>query len=162
MVELVGFSDFLQRCLRDVPQQYRDTVMRQLENSSEEGIANFVDDGIGLLPYSNDPLHPAVAVKVGTDWPLKPRRSEGPIPMNMSTRCTLKNLTDASAEISLVGDIGGSNAPVFVKDGTRHMRVMVKGGHCSGTCTVDRRSGLPTRSEVQRVSRDVDRHAGWI
>jgi hypothetical protein len=151
VVELVGFSEFLQRCLRDVPPQYRDAVMRQLESThSEEGLANFVDDGIGLLPYSSDPRHPAVAVKVGSAWELKPRRSEGPIPMNISTRCVLKNMTDASAEIGLIGNIGGSSTPIVVQDGNRTMRVLVKGGHCAGTCTIDRRTGLPTQSEVNR------------
>lgn len=151
VMELVGFQEFLQRCLQNVPPTYRDAVMRQLEGTqNEEGLANFVDDGIGLLPYSDDPRHPAVAVKVGTMWELKPRRSDGPIPMSVSTRCVVKNLTDTSAEIGLMGKINGSQSPVTIQDGSRYMRVMVKGGHCSGFCTVDRRTGLPTQSEVNR------------
>lgn len=151
VMELVGFQEFLQRCLQNVPPTYRDAVLRQLEGTqNEEGLANFVDDGIGLLPYSDDPRHPAVAVKVGTMWELKPRRSEGPIPMSVSTRCVVKNLTETSAEIGLMGKINGSQAPVTIQDGSRYMRVMVKGGHCSGFCTVDRRTGLPTQSEVNR------------
>jgi hypothetical protein len=151
VVELVGFDEFLQRCVQNVPPAHRDAVMRQLEGThSEDGLANFVDDGIGLLPYSNDPNHPAVALKVGAAWELKPRRSEGPIPMSVSTRCVLKSLTDTSAEIGLIGNIGGSSAPVTVHDGTRSMQVLVNGGHCAGSCTVDRRTGLPTRSEVNR------------
>jgi hypothetical protein len=30
------------------------------------------------------------------------------------------------------------------------MRVQLKGGHCAGSCTIDRRTGLPTQSEVNR------------
>jgi hypothetical protein len=151
VMELVGFSEFLQRCLQNVPTAYRDAVMKQLEGThSDDGLANFIDDGIGLLPYSNDPKHPAVAVKVGSAWELKPRRSEGPIPTSTITRCMLKNLNDTSAEIGLLGKIYGSTAPIAVQDGGRYMHILVKGGHCSGTCTVDRRTGLPTHSEVNR------------
>ena len=151
VVELVGFPEFLQRCLQNVPPAYRDTVMRQLERThSEDGLANFVDDGIGLLPYSNDPSHPAVAVKIGSTWELKPRRSEGPIATNVLTRCVLKNLNETSAEIGLLGRISGAATPVAIQEGNQFMHVLVKGGHCSGTCIIDRRTGLPTHSEVNR------------
>ena len=151
VVELVGFAEFLQRCVRDVPPQYRQSVLAQLEGThSENDLANFVDDGIGLLPYSDNPRHPAVAVKVGSAWDLKPRMSEGPIPMQVNTRCVLKDLTDSTAEISLIGKIVGDRAPVVVRDGNREMKVFVKGGHCSGTCKIDRRTGLPTNSLVNR------------
>jgi len=151
VVELVGFAEFLQRCVRDVPPQHRQTVMAQLEGThNENDLANFVDDGIGLLPYSDNPRHPAVAVKVGSAWDLKPRLSEGPIPVQVNTRCVLKDLTDSTAEISLIGKIVGDRAPVVVRDGNREMRVFVKGGHSSGTCKIDRRTGLPTNSQVNR------------
>ena len=151
VVELVGFDEFLQRCVQNVPPQFRDAVTKQLQRThSDEGLANFVDDGIGLLPYSEDPKHPAVAVKVGSVWELKPHTSDGPIPMNIATRCMLKNLTDKNAEISLIGVISGSSAPVVIQNAGQSMRVQVKGGHCSGSCTVDRQTGLPTQSEVNR------------
>jgi hypothetical protein len=151
VMELVGFQDFLQRCVQNVPPMYRDAVMRQLEGThSEDGLANFVDDGIGLLPYSDDPRHPAVAVKVGSAWELKPRRSEGQIPMSVSTRCVLKSLNDNSAEIGLLGKISGPSTPVPVRDGNREMSVTLNAGRCSGFCIVDRRTGLPTQSEVNR------------
>ncbi|MEK6262230.1 MAG: DUF6263 family protein, partial [Planctomycetota bacterium] len=149
--ELVGFPEFLQRCVRNVPPQLRQSVLAQLEGThSENDLANFVDDGIGLLPYSNNPRHPGVAVKVGSAWDLKPRMSEGPIPMQVTTRCVLKDLTDSTAEISLIGKIAPDNAPTLVRDGNREMRVFVNGGHCSGTCKIDRRTGLPTNSQIKR------------
>lgn len=151
VVELVGFAEFLQRCVRNVPPQHRPAVLAQLEGThNENDLANFIDEGIGLLPYSDDPRHPAVAVKVGSAWDLKPRMSEGPIPMQVNTRCVLKDLTDSTAEISLIGKIAGDRAPVVVRDGNRDMKVFVKGGHCSGTCKIDRRTGLPTNSLVNR------------
>ena len=151
VVELIGFAEFLQRCVRNVPSQQRPTVLAQLEGThSEKDLANFIDEGIGLLPYSDDPRHPAVAIKVGSAWDLKPRMSEGPIPMQVNTRCVLKDLTDSTAEISLFGKIASDRAPVVVRDGNREMKVFVRGGHCSGTCKIDRRTGLPTNSLVNR------------
>lgn len=152
VVELVGFPEFLQRCVQNVPPMHRDTVMRQLEGThGEDGLSNFVDDGIGLLPYSDDPRHPAVAVKVGSSWDLKPRRSEGAVPISIVTRCVLKSLTDTSAEIGLLGKISGSSTPVASHEASRNgMQIVIKGGHCAGSCTIDRRTGLPTQSEVNR------------
>jgi hypothetical protein len=151
VVEIIGFQDFLQKCVQNVPAAQREAVLRQLERmQTDEGLANFVDDGIGLLPYSDDPKRPAVAVKVGAAWELKPRRTEGAMPLSIATRCILKNLTDSSAEIGLIGKITGSSTPVAVQDGGHTMRVQLKGGHCAGSCTIDRRTGLPTQSEVNR------------
>lgn len=150
VTELVGFPEFLQRCAEKAPPAYREAVLKQLEGTAtEEGLANFVDDGIGLLPYSNDPQHPAVAVRVGSTWELRPRRIEGPIPTQVSTRCILKNLTDTTAEIGMIGNIDGSSTAVAARD-SKELRVQVKGGHCSGFCMVDRQTGLPTQSEVTR------------
>jgi Family of unknown function (DUF6263) len=151
VIEVEGFNEFLQRCVQNVPSQYRDAVLKQLLGAQgEDGLANFVDDGIGLLPYSEDPNRPAVSVKVGSVWELARRKSEGPIPMNISTRCLLKSLDEKSAEISLIGTITGSSTPVTVQNSGQKMRVQVKGGNCNGSCTVDRRTGLPTHSEVNR------------
>ena len=149
--QLIGFAEFLQRCVKDVPSHLRSSVLQQLEGvHSEHDLANFVDDGIGLLPYSNDPTSPAVAVKLGQSWDLKPRRTEGPIPVQINTRCVLEGLTDTTAEISLVGNVLGDKVPTVVRDADREMRVFVRGGHCHGTCKIDRRTGLPTNSQMNR------------
>ena len=152
IIELVGFNDFLQRCLRNVPTQYKNSVQQQLEATrSEDGIANFIDDSIGLLPYSSDPSHPAVAVKEGSIWELKPKHSERPIPMLVTTRCTLKELTKNSADIVLTGRISGSPNAVLLRSPEGDIKVRVTGGRCTGECRVDRNSGLPTQSQVQRL-----------
>jgi Family of unknown function (DUF6263) len=147
--QLVGFPEFLQRCVKDVPPQYRSTVMQQLEGvHSEKDLANFVDDGIGLLPYSNDPAQSTVAVKMGQSWDLKPRRTEGPIPVQVNTRCVLDGLTDTTADVTLVGKVVVDKAPTVVRDSGREMKVFVQGGHCHGTCKIDRKTGLPTNSQM--------------
>ena len=151
IASVIDFGEFLQRCLHNVPDQYKASVRQQLEATRrEDGIANFIDDSIGLLPYSSDPAHPAVAVKEGSGWDLEPRHTESPIPMDVTTRCILKELTKSSAEILLTGNIAGSRTPVTMQNADGNFKVRVVGGYCTGTCHVDRKSGLPTQSRVQR------------
>ncbi len=151
VMEVVGFNDFLRRCLRSVPSHHVAAVQQQLEaTKGEDGIANFIDDSIGLLPYSNDPEHPGVAVKEGTRWELEPRRTEAPIPMLVTTECMLKELTASSAEILLTGRINGPPEPVLMRGAGGNMKVLVRGGYCTGTCRVDRKTGLPTQSQLHR------------
>lgn len=151
IVELIGFPEFLQRCVRDVPPQLRQSVISQVEGThSENDIANFIDEGIGILPVSDDPSNPNMQLAVGSAWELKPRRSEGPLPMHITTRCVLKDLNESSAEISLIGTIAGDQAPAIIRDADREMHVYLRGGHCSGTCRVDRKTGLPTNSQIKR------------
>ena len=150
VIEVVGFNEFLKRCLQNVPPQYAASVQQQLEATrNEDGIANFIDDSIGLLPYNNDPDHPGVAVKEGSHWQFE-RFTKSPIPLTITTDCLLKELTTSAAEISLTGRISGPVSPVIIRGAEGNMKVIVKGGDCSGTCRVDRVTGLPTQSHVHR------------
>jgi hypothetical protein len=151
VAELVDFKDFLQRCLRKVPPQDVANVRQQLEATvrSEDGISTFIDDSIGLLPYSNDPAHPGVEVREGSHWELK-RYTENPIPTFTTTTCTLNELSRNSAEIGLTGTISGPPNPITRRSPGGEIKVLVKGGYCTGSCRLDRRTGLPTQSLVQR------------
>ena len=150
-MELIGFNDFLRRCLRNVPQQNMSAVQQQLEaTKSEDGIANFIDESIGLLPYSDDPTHPAVAVKEGMNWDLETRRIDVPIPMIVTMKCMLKELNRNTAEITMVGSIKGPPNLVTMIAADGEVKVFVRGGNCTGSCMVDRATGLPTRSQIQR------------
>lgn len=150
VIELIGFNDFLQRCLKNVPTHEAASVRQQLEAvRSEDGIAAFVDDSIGLLPYSDDPQHPGVSVREGSQWRLE-RRSEGPLPTYMTTICTLNDLSQNSAEILMAGQISGPPKPISMRVSDGEMRIQIKGGNCTGSCRVDRRTGLPTQSRIQR------------
>lgn len=151
VIEIVGFNDFLKRCLKKVPPNHAATVRKQLEaTKSEEGIANFIDDSIGLLPFSNDPSHPAVAVKEGSTWKLEPRQTDAPIPMLVTTQCMVEELTVGSAKILLTGQISGPPTPVTMRSPEGDIKIFVKGGNCTGTCRVDRSTGLPTQSRIVR------------
>ena len=53
--ELVGFREFLERCLANIPPDQRKQVLLGMEAGSDEnGISDFVDNTIGLLPFGRD------------------------------------------------------------------------------------------------------------
>ncbi|MBI3863534.1 MAG: hypothetical protein HY290_16715 [Planctomycetia bacterium] len=142
IVELVAFDQFLDRCLRDVPQARQARVRTSMAaTSGADGIANFVDDSIGLLPTS--------AVREGDSW-TRDRQVLQPVPMHCSTRYVLRRITDEVAEIDIVGTLTSlitynlENQPVHDVD------VAVRGGQSIGTCILDRRTGLPLHSKVEQ------------
>jgi hypothetical protein len=147
LIDLVGFRDFVQRCLRDVPPAYRQAVVDQLSAANgTNGIASFIDDSIGLLPVSSDSPSKRVAVQEGTAWELPVRSIDGPVPLQVATQCRIKGLTERTAEIDLFGSIGAARHI----DPQHGWKITVLGGRCLGSCTVDRRTGVPTNSLVQR------------
>jgi hypothetical protein len=150
VVELVGFNDFLTRCLEKVPPQQRQAVMTSLAaNQAEEGIANFIDDSIGLLPKKFDDQGQANQIQVGSTW-QKQRQVVRPLPMMLSDKCLLKELTDDIAQIEIVGSVapGITYGPSNQQNSKFNMRI--KGGHSFGNCTIDRKTGLPLNSHVER------------
>ena len=70
--------------------------------------------------------------------------------MTTITRCVLKELSTNSAEVLLTGRISGSPNPMTIQDSEVDMKVLVKGGHSTGTCRFDRKTGFPTDSRIQR------------
>ncbi|MEQ9070297.1 MAG: DUF6263 family protein, partial [Gimesia chilikensis] len=94
IIELVGFDQFMQRCLQNTPVSQRETVLAKIsETSGDDGVANFIDDSIGLLPYNINKEHQGGAVRVGESW-TKTRRLTQPIPMVLKTEYTLRELND--------------------------------------------------------------------
>ncbi len=138
-----GFRDFLKRCLRFVPEEQRGQVMRDIEaGSGEQGIEDFVDSTIGLLPYDVD-------TSIGDSWE-RPQRIAGPLPMEVNTVCTLRNVTDQTAEVELDGRIQPL-APTDQEgadDGG--VQITVTGGRCYGDCTIFRDTGLPSDAHLVR------------
>lgn len=147
ILELVDFPEFLRRCVASIAPEQRNGVLQQLAAlRSEDGIASFVDDSIGLLPNPADPQLSGQPLRVGSSWDLRPGLSSA-ARSGSGMRCLLKNLTPQVAEIALVGMIEPSN---YVDDQQR-LKLTVQGGQCSGTCLVDRQTGLPTQSRIDRV-----------
>ncbi len=143
--DLVGFPEFLERCVQAVPADQRAAVSKQLQSMrTEDGLANFVDDSIGLLPHPSGKDEADRMMQVGSTWDIAQRAGVS-MPAS-TTRCKLTNLDDRSAEIALVGTIG----PSSYLDELHRVRLQVRGGGCTGNCTVDRESGMPTKSRVER------------
>ena len=151
ILEVVGFGDFLRQCLRNIPEPSRTTVRQQFEESKGfEGIANFIDDSIGLLPLSDDLRRPGAAVAKGATWELEPRYCETPIPVVTNTRCILKDLSEDSAEILLTGRTNGTQEHTVMHDVSGDLKVFIKAGHATGTCRVNPQTGMPIKSQIQR------------
>jgi hypothetical protein len=77
---------------------------------------------------------------------LPVRRIDGPAPMQVSTHCLIKSLTDETVQIDLFGTI----MPVANTDSNNGWNVSVRGGRCLGGCTLNRQTGLPTESRMER------------
>jgi len=138
--ELVGFNEFLRRCVAGVSLDQRQNVLNQLASlGSEDGLANFVDDSIGLLPNPADPQLAGQPLQVGSRWAVPSKSSSG-------TQCLLQELTPTTAQIALVGQI----SPSSYVDDIRQLKLTVQGGQCSGLCIVDRQTGMPTQSRIDR------------
>jgi len=147
VLELVGFGDFLNRCVQHVPADQRSFVMQQLQAMrTEDGLANFVDDSIGLLPGAAA-AKASNGLRIGSSWDLPARAGAAGAGSPGSMRCLLKDLTEKTAEISLAGSIG----PSTYVDDLRRVTLTVRSGQCTGICTVDRTTGMPTRSRVERT-----------
>jgi hypothetical protein len=150
LIELVGFADFLKRCVKSVAPAQRQAVMIALQESAgDEGIANFVDDSIGLLPYRPEGNEHASTVRVGDRWERK-RQVVRPIPMYLTTVYTLSELTDRTARIDIVGSISHSTTYGPSQQEQSNLSVTVTCGHSLGSCTIDRDTGLPLDSRVER------------
>jgi len=145
ILDLVDFEAFLNRCVVHVPEaQRRDVMTRFLKTSGDEGVANFIDDSIGLLPYRDK------SVSVGDQWTRR-RQVLRPVPLHITQTCTLKRLDEEIAEI----DIQGSIAPAATYGPSDQpqggLQLIVRGGDTVGHCRIRSKTGLPERSEIRRV-----------
>jgi len=150
IVELVGFDGFLKRCLQNTPPEQLETVMAKIsESSGDDGIANFIDDSIGLLPYNIDENHKGGAIRVGETW-TKTRRVTQPIPMVLKTEYTLRELNENTATINIAGDIAASKINSPMNQNGKSVQLFIRGGKAFGNCLIDRKTGLPLESKIER------------
>lgn len=145
--ELVGFDEFLNRCLDGTPRGLQGETGNLLANATgTEGLANFVDDSIGLLPPT--------AIRLGDSWTVN-RQVLQPISMKISSRYSLTGMDETNAEVSILGQISPI-ASVSADAQNIPIQVVVEGGQTFGSCTIDRRTGLPVHSQVnQEISMRV-------
>lgn len=154
IAEVDGFAEFLQASLRDVPEENRSEVLLGVEASSgEDGVADFIDDTIGLLP-ADTPKAP------GDTW-RRPRRIARPVPMQIDTVCTLRDLTPDLAVVDLRGQVTPVMSSGVQTVGHDGVRLLVRGGTTEGHCVLFRDSGLPKESHiVQTVEMTVSLEGG--
>ena len=141
--ELVDYQQFLERCVSQVSMERRQGMLAEISaRFGDDGVANFVDDAIGILPFDNT-VDPESATKVspGDVW-TRERRLMVPVPVYMSSTCRLVSLNSKTAEIDITGRIAPGETYHDVR-GDHSARIRIKGGQSFGACTVDRATGLP-------------------
>jgi len=145
--ELVGYKDFLERCVANVPLERRETLLSEISHRfGDDGVANFVDDTIGLLPYdSTVDEDSATRVMPGDLW-TRERRLMQPIPIHLTSTYRLLTLNESSAEIEITGRVATGEAGGRSNAG----RLRIIGGQSLGHCVVDRATGLPLEMNLSR------------
>lgn len=142
--ELVGFHEFVDRCLSHVPPPQRQQAMREIAVSTGQGgIGDFVDSTIGILPYDLERA-------VGDHWE-KSRHLTQPISMQLTTEYTLANVDEETAEITIAETISPSTPLGGHSQNDGSPRVIVNGGQSRGRCIVALDSGVPRQSQLERI-----------
>ncbi len=142
--EVVGFREFIERCLVNIPPAQQKQVLMGMEASSDEnGISDFVDNTIGLLPFGRD-------VTPGQEW-TRQHSIGRPIPMVVDSVYTLQDLTESEAVVRITGKIVPSQTINKVSHTQDGIQVHVLGGTTSGKCVIFRETGLPKESYTERV-----------
>jgi Family of unknown function (DUF6263) len=143
--KLIGYEEFLQRCVQQIPVGRRQTLLAEIgQRFGDDGVANFIDDTIGLLPYNTDvDSKNATNVLVGDVW-TRERRLMQPVPVHMTSTYRLVELNQRTAEIDITGSIAAGASLQSASTGA----VRIHGGHAVGRCTVDRDTGLPLELNI--------------
>ena len=147
IAEAIGFGEFLDRCVREVPLEQRSAVLQQFAQLIDAAeIANFVDDSFGFLPDAGQGQP-----RVGATW-TRERRLGRTLPLHLTCQCTLSELSEHAAEIDIAGHVAPTAIlePIGGGGDSGGVRISVRGGHATGHCTVDRQTGLPLRSMIER------------
>jgi len=141
-----GFAAFVKSALANVPPESRDAVLLGAEaGTGEDGVADFIDDTIGLLPYD-------APKAVGDTWKLE-RRIARPVPMHIDTLCTLRDLTDETAVVDVRGHVTPALSTGIQAVAHESMSMVVERGSSAGECVLFRDTGLPKES---RIVQDIE------
>ena len=154
--ELVGYHEFLQRCVQNVSIERRQNLLAEISaRFGDDGVANFVDDSVGLLPY-NHQVSPEAAtqVTVGDVW-YRERRLMHPVPVFMKSTCRLLSLNESTAEIDITGRIASGES--YSGDGAGQSRIQIRGRTQYGI--MHRRSSDRASAEAEpQPLREYDGH----
>lgn len=146
--QIEGYEAFLNRCLAGVPEEQRDAMITKIAASSQhDGLANFIDDTIGLLPYDETADRNGTLVNVGYTWKRR-RYLNQPLPITVEQTYTIKEISDKIVLLDMTGAVLPTTS--FSKGTYDDMNVQIRGGHSYGQCTIDLATGLPTHSQVDQ------------
>lgn len=142
LVSVEGFEPFLNQCLRDVPAESRSAFLTAGSRIGVDGVADFVDETIGLLPPHGQP-------QAGTQWEQS-RQLSHPVAMGVHDTCTVRDVTPEAVTIAIRGEISSLSSDISM---VRHepVKIRVTGGSTAGRCILSRETGLPLHSQVERI-----------
>ncbi len=145
--DMIGYKEFLERCVAQVPIERRENLLSEISNRfGDDGVANFVDDSVGMLPYDStvDP-DAASRVLLGDMW-TRERRLMQPVAVQLMSTYRLTAINDKTAEIDIAGRVASSDAAATNSGG----RLRISGGHSLGRCVINRATGLPLEMNLTR------------
>lgn len=147
--ELIGHDDFMERCIAGIPSERRQNLMNEIAvRFGDEGVAGFIPDTIGLLPFDADAkAEIASRVQEGDSWKYE-RNLMQPIPVHLKSTCRVVRVSQNQAEIDIAGRVTTGRTYATPQQ-TDAGAVNIRGGSTMGVCIVDRRTGLPI--DVQRT-----------
>lgn len=144
VTNVIGYQEFVERCLQRVPADQRDPVRLELETTSgEKLIGELYHHATGLIGEGSERT-------LGDSWGHQSQMFR-PFPMQVDTHYTLQALSDDVADILISGTITPLTPLGEAPGGEQEVRIAVESGHTEGRCTVDRVSGLPRESRVVRT-----------
>lgn len=149
ITDVVDFNEFMKKCLAMVPSHKAQVVSEILaQYSGQDGIANFVDDTIGLLPYDSSSPDGGTIVRLGGHW-SKSRNYNDPVPMSLHNTYTLREINPSYAKVEILGKV----SPAVAVSGASQdsVQLQIRDGHSAGTCTIDRKTGLPLESRIDHL-----------
>ena len=149
--KLIGHDEFLRRCMAGVSVERRPALINEVAvRFGDEGVAGFVPDTVGLLPFDED-AKPELACRVqkGDSWNYS-RRLMQPVPVHLNSTCRVVRVTPKSTEIDIAGRVipGQTYGSDKSED---NGSVQIMGGTSFGKCIVDRATGLPMDVERQEL-----------
>jgi hypothetical protein len=142
ILEVIAFDQFASRCLKDVPAEHRQQIASSLTpDSPGDAVATYVDETIGVLP---------AAAREGDLW-VRDRQIRRPLRLATSTHYALRRLTPGAAEIDIQGTISAGGGAAATAQLRRDFEIAVRGGSITGSCVIDRRTGLPVQSRIEQA-----------
>jgi len=141
LLELSGFEEFLNRCVRQVsPERQQELRAALVVASGGDGLSSFVDESIGILPPKE--------LKVGDTWSLT-REVHEPLRMLVTTQYTVQKIDAGVVEVGILGTIAPNAGYGAIEQIASGVNVTLRGGRSYGSCLIDRRTGLPRHSRIE-------------